>query len=52
MEHALVISHSPDWVARGFRFDFRKVTGNAIVVEESPNATLENEIIEGGNQLP
>ena len=51
MEHALVISQSPDWVMRGFRFDFRKVTGNAIVVKESPNATFENDIIEGGNQL-
>ena len=51
MEHALVISHSPDGVARGIRFDFRKVTGNAIVVEESPNTLFENDIIEGGNQL-
>jgi hypothetical protein len=51
MEHAWVLSHSPNGTFRGIRFDFRKVTGNAIVVEESPNTLFENDIIEGGNQL-
>lgn len=51
MEHALIISDSKTAIFRGGRWDFTKVTGDAIVLKgNTRNITFEDNVIKGGNQ--
>lgn len=51
MEHAVRITGGRDQIYEHARWDFRKVTGNAIVLVDNPiNVTFKDSIIEGGTQ--